>query len=169
MLKSTTSSTNDKSTDAQSSQKSTSNSQDQQQSTSSKSKVDTNEGQSQSSTQSKDSQTPNNATTSESSSNQNNIVKSESITNQTSYVNERMTHTASESVVTTPVASESTKPANTTKVRAFSRLAVNRLAATSPTPIAPTTSQVVVDKNNFTDHFTTVGSATFDKTLVSLH
>jgi hypothetical protein len=27
----------------------------------------------------------------------------------------------------------------------------------------PTTSQVVVDKNNFTDHFTTVGSATFDK------
>ncbi|MEJ7419059.1 putative Ig domain-containing protein, partial [Staphylococcus warneri] len=161
--KSTTSSTNDKSTDAQSSQKSTSNSQDQQQSTSSKSKVDTNEGQSQSSTQSKDSQTPNNATTSESSSNQNNIVKSESITNQTSYVNERMTHTASESVVTTPVASESTKPANTTKVRAFSRLAVNRLAATSPTPIAPTTSQVVVDKNNFTDHFTTVGSATFDK------
>ena len=75
-----------------------------------------------------------------------------------------MTHAASESVVTTPVASESTKPANTTKVRAFSRLAVNRLAAAAtPTPIAPTTSQVVVDKNNFTDHFTTVGSATFDK------
>ncbi|MEJ7424619.1 lectin-like domain-containing protein, partial [Staphylococcus warneri] len=161
--KSTASSTNDKSTDAQS-QKSTSNSQDQQQSTSSESKVDTNEGQSQKPTQSKDSQTPNNATTSESSSNQNNIVKSESITNQTSYVNERMTHAASESVVTTPVASESTKPANTTKVRAFSRLAVNRLAAAAtPTPIAPTTSQVVVDKNNFTDHFTTVGSATFDK------
>ncbi|HEC2186309.1 TPA: putative Ig domain-containing protein [Staphylococcus delphini] len=94
-------------------------------------------------------------------SNQSQKLYSKGIESLTAYNIEATSMATTGSASTKSTAMDSNLVAPTTKVRAFSRLAVNNLTAT-PTAATVTPNQAVVNKDNFTDYFTTSGAALYN-------
>ncbi|PNZ39837.1 lectin-like domain-containing protein, partial [Staphylococcus lutrae] len=79
-------------------------------------------------------------------------------------ITQPLAYAAPANLVATTTAIDSSQQQPTSKLRTFSRLAVNNLAAQPYAALAPSSGQAVVNKDNFLDYFTMSGSATYDKT-----